>query len=295
MRVIVGVLAWGFFGCFAPDLRDGQISCEVDETCPDGFVCLDSVCRNTSPGGKGDELDTPDAGNPGDPDADAGLPLGPGPKLYTFSGGAWTAADAVAFFAASAIDPAAVQTSFALCDTGVDIRCWADASVVTCDLGAGLVDTDFDEIGGSGLVDLAPRFSSVYLNGNDWDFLFHRGKEWRGYFGPALAMSNGTVNADLDLFGNSGGLDPDLEDMYGGDAGAPSSFDEIVWDYIDTTAAGDPLHLVRADGRRFTILFGGDTADSGPVPQLAIAGAPVPVDIRAGFECGGDLVLHAVN
>lgn len=286
----------GLVGCFEPQIRDGQIACELDETCPSGFLCIEGTCRNTAPGGKGDDPDAdgPDGGT-GDPGDDGSIPAGPGPKIYSHRGGAWTAISASGYFAGSAINSAAIQTSWAYCQNADNIRCWADAAVVACDFGAGPIDTDWDELGGSGLRNLSPLFSSVYYVDNAYDHLFHRGKEWRGFFGPVMELSNGAIITDLDQYANSGGGDPDLEDFFGNAPGAPSSFDEIIWDYLDVAGSGDPWHMVRADGRRFTVRNNGEASDGGTVPELAEIGAPLAGNIRAGFDCSGELVVYAVD
>lgn len=283
----------GLTGCFEPQIRDGQLACELDVGCPSGFVCLDGFCRNSAPDGKSDEPDGDVDEEPIPPDAGP-TELGPGPKIYSLESGLWTARLATDVFAGSAINPAAVQTAFSLCDSAAEIRCYADAATITCAGPAGRADGTWSSLNGD-LADLSPTFGAVFAVSADvYDYYFHRGPEWQGYTGPPLELAAGFIASDLEVFASTNDGAQDLDEIYEGDDNAPASFDQIVYDYVDSTAAGDPWHFVEADGRRFTVhLDGSTTTDTDP--HLALPGAPAAADVRAALMCNGVLELYAVD
>ena len=280
--------------CFQPALRDGQLSCEQEEICPTGFVCIDGSCRNEAP----DTIDNPDGGAPGDPDAssdpDAGQ-LPAGPKIYSLESGSWVAAEAAAYFAGSGLNSATITNAWTHCEGALELYCFGDASNIACKSGTSWSSAPWSEVDGA-LTDFAATFTTSYSIDTDlWVFEPHRGEDWRGYEGPPLSVSGGTLSSQFDFAARSGSNGYlDLDDAYSGDPNAPDAFDDVVSDYIDTTKGGDPWSFLTATGYRFTTTVGGgSTGDQ--EPTLSLPGAPLAGDIQAASMCQGKLLFYASN
>lgn len=55
----VAIAVGSLVGCFNPTIKDGGFRCDPTQTpaCPDGFVCVGGVCRNSATsGGSGDDM-----------------------------------------------------------------------------------------------------------------------------------------------------------------------------------------------------------------------------------------------
>jgi len=50
MRALALVALLAAFGCYAPKLKDGDFTCGVSMLCPQGFLCIDGVCRTSASG-----------------------------------------------------------------------------------------------------------------------------------------------------------------------------------------------------------------------------------------------------